>query len=140
MSIAPELQAKIDALEDERLKVEIIEVLTGPGRKRASDEAIYEAIVSGHITAKKQRDQRRNWRNEEVSAFAAYFKNKDPGTYADFFRQEEESGEIEAPLAWNVRRLILGWIPNLDESNVTGLFGKFRDHIESQLAASRKID
>ncbi|NNC24986.1 hypothetical protein HKX41_12660, partial [Salinisphaera sp. USBA-960] len=64
----------------------------------------------------------------------------DPGTYADFFRQEEESGEIEAPLAWNVRRLILGWIPNLDESNVTGLFGKFRDHIESQLAASRKID
>ncbi|QWP77434.1 hypothetical protein J5226_03230 [Lysobacter sp. K5869] len=133
MTISPELQAKIDALEDERLKAEIIDVLTGPGKKRASDEAIYEAIVSGHISAAQQRAQRRKWRDDEVVAFAAHFREQKPEAYAEFIRQEKDFNEIEATLAWDVRRLILSWCPGLDESDVTGLFGKFRDYVDSHL-------
>lgn len=138
MSIDPELQTKIDALEDERLKSEIIDVLTGPGKKRASDEAIYEAIVSGHISAAQQRAQRRKWRDDEVVAFAAHFREQKPEACAEFIQQEKDFSEIEATLAWDARRLILSLYPGLDESDVTDLFGKFRDHIESQLAASVK--
>lgn len=76
MSIDPELQVKTDALEDERLKAEIIEVLTGPGRKRASDEAIYETMVSGYVMATEQQARLRKWRDDEVVAFSTYFKEK----------------------------------------------------------------
>ncbi|MFD0324823.1 hypothetical protein [Lysobacter gummosus] len=76
MSISPELQAKIDALEDERLKADILDVLTGPGKRRATDEAIYEMIVSSHARVKEQQARLRQWEDDEVAAFAEYFKEK----------------------------------------------------------------
>ncbi|MFD0324824.1 hypothetical protein [Lysobacter gummosus] len=77
MSISPELQAKIDALEDERLKAEILDLLTGPGKRRATDEEIYETIVSSYTRAKEARARLRQWQDDEVAAFARYFKEKD---------------------------------------------------------------
>lgn len=132
MSIAPELQAKIDALEDERLKDEIIEVLTGPGRKRASDEAIYETMVSSYVMATEQQARLRKWSDDEVVAFSVYFREKKPEDYVEFLRQEREFNEIESGFAWGVRQLIREWIPDLDSSDCSGLFGKFRDYAKSQ--------
>ena len=76
MSISPELQARIDALEDERLKAEILDVLTGPGKKRATDEAIYESIVSDYTAGTERQAKLRRWQDDEVVAFAWYFKEK----------------------------------------------------------------
>ncbi|SDX95934.1 hypothetical protein [Lysobacter enzymogenes] len=140
MSIDPELQAKIDALEDERLKAEIIDVLTGPGKKRASDEAIYETMISGYEMATQQQARLRKWREDEVAAFSAYFKERKPEDYAEFLRQEHEFNEIESGLAWGVRQLILEWMPGLDLRDCSGLFSKFRDYSKSQAAASNAID
>lgn len=131
MSISPELQAKIDSLEDEKLKAEIIDVLTGPGRKRASDEAIYESILAGYTRAREQRAKLREWRAEEVAAFAEYFKEKAPSDYVEFLRQEKEFNEIESMLAWDVRRLMREWIPGLDPGDRSELYRKFRDYAKS---------
>src|SRR5688572_18293355 len=98
MSISPELQARIDALEDERLKAEILDVLTGPGKKRATDEAIYESIVSDCTAGKERQAKLRKWQDDEVVAFAWYFKEKRPEDYVEFLRQEKESNEIESEL------------------------------------------
>ncbi|ALN90907.1 MULTISPECIES: hypothetical protein [Lysobacter] len=133
MSISPELQAKIDALEDERLKADILDVLTGPGKRRATDEAIYEMIVSSYTESKEEWSRRRQWKDDEVAAFAQYFKEKKPADFVEFIRQEKEFNEIESVLAWNVRRLIWELMPDLDQSDCTGLFGKFRDYVKLHL-------
>ncbi len=132
MSISPELQAKIDALEDERLKAEIIDVLTGPVKKRASDEAIYETMISGYVMATQQQARLRKWREDEVAAFSAYFKERKPEDYAEFLRQEHEFNEIESGLAWGVRQLILEWMPGLDLRDRSGLLSRFRDYVKLQ--------
>lgn len=134
MSINPELQAKIDALEDEKLKARILRSLTSTGKKRATDEEIYELILSSYTKAKEQRARLRQWRDYEVSAFAQYFKEKAPSEYVEFLRQENELNEIESGLAWGVRQLIWEWIPNLDGSDCTALFSKFRDHAKSDFS------
>lgn len=134
MSISPELQAKIDALEDEKLKARILRALTSTGKKRATDEEIYQLILSSYMEAKEQRARLRKWQDDDVSAFAFYFKEKRADDYAEFMRQEREFNEIEARLAWSVRRLILEWTPDLDESDITGLFSKFRDYAKSNSA------
>lgn len=133
MTISHELQAKIDALEDEKLKARILRSLTNTGKKRATDEEIYELILSSYTEAKEQRARLRKWQDDDVSAFALYFKKERAADYSDFMRQESELNEIEARLAWDVRRLILEWTPGLDESDVTGLFSKFRDYAKSNL-------
>ncbi|ALN55556.1 hypothetical protein GLE_0197 [Lysobacter enzymogenes] len=131
MTISLELLAKINALEDEKLKARVIGVLTGPGKRIASDEAIYESIVSDYMAAREHWDRRRVWKAEDAAAFAQYFQKESPEEYADFLWQEKGFNQIEARLAWSVRRLILKWMPGLDESDITGLFGKFRDHAKS---------
>ena len=133
MSISPELQARIDALEDERLKADILDVLTGPGKRRATDEAIYEMIVSSYTESKEEWSRRRQWKDDEVAAFAQYFKEKKPADFVEFIRQEKEFNEIESVLAWNVRRLIRELIPGLDQSDSNGLFSKFRDYVKLHL-------
>lgn len=133
MPISPELQRKIDELEDENLKARILDTLAGPGKRLATNEEIFESMVSSYIWTKEQRARLRSWQDDEVLDFAQYFRENRPEDYVEFLRQEKEFHEIEAALAWNVRRLILNWAPKLDESDVTGLFGKFRDHVESHL-------
>lgn len=134
MSISPELQAKIDALEDEDLKARILRVITGPGKKRVSDEVIFENSVASYTVAKEQRDRTRKWQADEVAAFAQYFRGKNPGDYEEFVRQEREFHEIESGLAWGVRQLISGWMPELNSADIGELFGEFRDYIEASLS------
>jgi len=131
MAISPELQAKIDALEDEDLKARILRVLAGPGKKRVSDEAIYENFLASYTIATEQQAKLRKWTAAEAAAFAQHFQEKDPDSYAEFLLQEKQFNEIESLLGWKVRRLIWEWIPGLDESDATGLFSIFRDHIKS---------
>ncbi|UOF14965.1 hypothetical protein IEQ11_25190 [Lysobacter capsici] len=134
MTIDPELQSKIDALEDEKLKARILRALTSSGKKQATDEEIYKLILSSYTKAKEQRARLRQWRDDEVAAFAQYFKQKRPEEYIEFLRQEKEFNEIESGLAWGVRQLIWEWIPNLDGSDCTALFSKFRDYAKLDLA------
>lgn len=133
MSISPELQAKIDSLKDERLKAEIIEVLTGPGKKRASDDAIYEAILASYTVATTQQAQLRKWREEEVAEFAQYLNKERPEDYAEFLRQEKYFNEIDAELAWKIRRIMREWIPDLNSDDRSELFSEFRQYVRSLL-------
>ncbi|MFD1295603.1 hypothetical protein ACFQ4Q_03020 [Lysobacter gummosus] len=133
MSISPELQAKIDALEDERLKAEILDLLTGPGKRRATDEEIYETIVSSYTRAKEARARLRQWQDDEVAAFARYFKEKRPEDYVEFIRQEREFNEIESVLAWNVHRLIWELMPGIDQLDSNELFRRFRKYLKLHL-------
>ncbi|QWF17100.1 hypothetical protein [Lysobacter capsici] len=133
MTISPELQAKIDALEDEDLKARILRVITGPGKKRVSDEVIFENSVATYSMAKEQRDRTRKWRTDEVAAFARYFMERNSADYEEFVRQEKEFHEIESGLAWSVRRLISEWMPDLNSAGIGELFGEFRDYVESSL-------
>lgn len=131
MTISSELQAKIDALEDEKLKARILRALTSTGKKQATDEEIYELILSSYTEAKEQRARLIKWKNDDVSAFALYFEKEKTADYAEFMRQETQFNEIEARLAWDVRRLILEWRPDIGESDVTGLFSMFRDYVKA---------
>ncbi|MFQ6309964.1 hypothetical protein [Lysobacter capsici] len=133
MTISPELQAKIDSLEDERLKAEIIEVLTGPGEKRASDDAIYEAILASYTMATTQQAKLRKWREEEVAAFAQYLKENRPEDYAEFLRQEKDFSEIDAELAWDIRRIMREWILDLNSDDRSELFSEFRQYVRSRV-------
>ncbi|MEH6422058.1 hypothetical protein [Pseudomonas sp. CGJS7] len=134
MAIGPELQAKIDALEDDTLKEWIIGVLTGPGQKKATDEDIYETILGGYAMATEQQAQLRTWRDEEVAAFATYFYSEWPERYVEFLQQERDFDEIEAAFSWGVFRLICVWMPDLNDADATGLFGKFRDYAKANVA------
>lgn len=133
MPISPELQAKIDALEDEDLKAEILRVLTGPGKKRVSDEVIYENSLTSYRIALEQQARLRKWRDEEVTAFARYFEETRPKDYAEFIQQEEQFSEIDAELAWDVRRLMREWLPDLNSDDRSELFSKFRQYVRSRL-------
>lgn len=133
MSISPELQEKIDALEDENLKARILRTLRNTGEKQVTDEEIYESIVSSYTKAKERRARLRQWRPDEVAAFAQYFREKRPGDYAEFLRQEKEFKEIEPGFAWGVRQLIWEWMPDLNGDDCDEMFSEFRDFVESHL-------
>ncbi|MBX9403542.1 hypothetical protein K4L06_19700 [Lysobacter sp. BMK333-48F3] len=131
MPISAELQAKIDALEDEDFKARILHLLTSPAKKDVSDEEIFASSVASYMRAKEQQDRLRNWSDEEVVAFARYFNEKKPDSYVEFLRQEREFNEIESKLAWSFHILAKQWMPDLDESDTTGLFRKFRRYVRS---------
>lgn len=133
MPISSELQAKIDALEDEDLKARILRALTGPGKKRVSDEVIYENALASYAMAVEQQARLRKWQDDEVMAFAEYFKEKQPEEYAEFLRQEKEFNEIEAELGWDVRRLMREWIPDLNSDDRSELYSNFRQYVRSRL-------
>lgn len=131
MTINPELQAKIDALEDEYLRARILRVLTGPGKKRATDKEIYETILSACTRAMEQQVLLRKWQDDEVEEFAQYFKGKRPEDYVEFLRQERNFNEIEPGFSWGVRQLIWEWIPELNSADCGELFSRFRDYAKS---------
>lgn len=132
MPISPELQAKIDALEDEDLKSRITQTITNPGKKLATSEEIFESMTSRHQKAKERQARLRKWRDNEVAAFAQYFREKRPDDYAEFLRQEHDFNEIDFGFALGVRQLILEWMPGLDSSDCRSLFVRFREHARSE--------
>jgi hypothetical protein len=133
MSISPELQAKIDALPYEDLKADILHTLNGPGKKRATDEAIFETAVSGYMEGMAYHARLRKWRDDEVLAFVDYFKQEMPQGYAEFLRQEREDHQIDGDLAWEVHLLAERWLPDIDPGDRGELFSKLRDHVQAHL-------
>ncbi len=129
MPISHELQAKIDALPEGNLKTRILRVLTGPGKRTASSEEIFENLVENHKKVKAERALWRKWRDDEVLAFVEHFKQEMPEDYAEFLRQERENNEIQSELAWRARRLAMAWMPDLDFIDYGSLTGKVRDHM-----------
>jgi hypothetical protein len=131
--ISPELQAKIDALQDENLRTNILRVFSGPGKRTLSREKIFDNMVQNHAEVMAQRAQWRQWRDDEVQAFVEYFKQELPEDYVEYIRQERENNEIESELSWRVRRLADKWIPGLTYSDNGNLISKSRDHIQAML-------
>lgn len=129
MNISPDLQAKIDALEDEVLKDRIIRTLSMPGKSLVSDEAIFENAVAAYAMAKEQQARLRKWQADEVEDFARYFEREFPGPYKEFVRQELEFNRIESDLAWDVRRIMSRWIPGLDYDDRSSLFLGLREYV-----------
>ncbi|MGO1072978.1 hypothetical protein [Lysobacter sp. CA199] len=128
MPISPQLQAKIDALEDEDLRNRILRLLKNPAKKRAANEEIFESLLLEHTVVKERQAQLRQWSDEEVEAFMQYFCKNDPSDYVEFLKQEKEFNEIELGLAANVRHLMSQWIPGVSVEDRRGLFIKFRDY------------
>lgn len=133
MTISQELQAKIDALPEGYLKARIIRALTGPGKRTASNEEIFENLMQNHAEVMTQRALSRNWRDDEVLAFIDYFRQRTPQDYADFLDQERMNNEIDDDLWWRLGHLADQWIPDLDFHDRTVLLGKVRDHLRTHL-------
>ncbi len=136
--ISSELQARIDALPDENLRVNILRVLSGPGKRTLSREKIFENMVQNHAEVMAQRAQWRQWRDDEVQAFVEYFKQELPEDYAEYLRQERENNEIDSELSWRVRRLVDKWIPDLTYADNGNLVSKVRGHLQAQLPAQQE--
>lgn len=136
MPISPELQAKIDALEDEALRKDIIFLLSGPGNRIATNEEIFNSRVASYKKAKAQRAQWRQWRDDEVLAFVEHFKQEAPADYAEYLRQERENNEVDSELSWRVRRLVDKWIGGLTYADNGNLVSKVRDHLQALLSAN----
>jgi hypothetical protein len=137
MTISSELQARIDALPEENLKARIIRALTGPGKRTASNEEIFEHLMQNHADFMAQRALREERlykrRNDEVLSFIEYFQAQQPQWYADYIHQERNGRDIDADLALNMRRLAEQWLPGLDWEDYGELFGKVRDYADAYL-------
>lgn len=126
--ISPQLQAKIDALEDERLRANIMRRLSRPRAGRKSNEQIFEDILEEHRQIADERAKWHTWREDEVLAFIEHFKNELPEKYAEFSRQEKQDKEIDPELSLSLVRLAHSWAPELDFHDYTTLLGKVRGH------------
>ena len=135
--ISPELQAKIDALEDEKLRKDINFLLSGPGNRTATNEEIFNNRVASYEKANVERALREarlyKWRKDEVIAFIDYFREKQPQGYADYLHQERNDRQIDADLAWGMRRLGEQWLPGLNWEDYDELFGMVRDYADVHL-------
>jgi hypothetical protein len=131
--ISPELQAKIDALPDENLRVNIARRLNRPWKRTKSNEQIFEEMLASYEEVMAERAKWRLWREDEVQAFVEYFRHELPEDYAEFMRQERECNEIDDDLWWRVGRLADRWIPDLTYADNGNLLGKVRDHFRSLL-------
>ena len=136
--ISPELQAKIDALQDENLRTNILRVFSGPGKRTLSREKIFENMVQNHSEVMAQRAQWRQWRDDEVQDFVEYFKQELPDDYVEYLRQERKINEIDSEVSWRVRRLVDKWIPDLTYADNGNLVSKVRDHLQAQLYAQQE--
>ena len=149
MSISPELIARINALPDEKLRANILASLNSPGRKRhikhmqatnqqyTTDEQIFDLMVNTHRKVMEQRALREarmyRWRDDEMLAFIAHFKEVEPQKYADYLYQERNGRQIDADLSWELHRLEEQWHPGLDDEDYSDLFGKIRDYAQAHL-------
>jgi hypothetical protein len=136
--ISAELQAKIDALEDENLRANILRYLNRPWARKKSNEQIFDEMVADYEEVMAERAKWRKWRDDEVLAFVEHFKQEMPNDYIEFVRQERENNEIDGELWWRVGRLIDRRIPDLDFHDCTSLLGKVRDYIQTQLRAEQE--
>ncbi len=132
MPISRDLQAKINALP-EKLKANILRVLNSPGNKIATNEQIFENMLSNHHEVTAQRALWRKWRDDEVLAFVEYFKQEMPEDYVEYLRQEREDNEIGGDLSWKVEQLSKQWLSGLETIDYILLLGKVRDHVRSRL-------
>ena len=135
---SPELQIKIDALTDEKLKKDIIFLLSGPGMRTATNEQIFNNRVASYEKSKAQQALWRKWSDEEVFAFVEYFKQELPDDYIEYLRQEALNSEVDADLSWKVEQLSEKWISGLASIDYILLLGKFRDHLQAQLRTDQK--
>lgn len=131
--ISPELQAKIDALDDDKLKKDITFLLSGPGIRAATNEEIFEHKVSSYMKSKAERARWRQWRDDEVMSFIEYFKTESPDDHAEYIRQDRKNNEIDADLSWRVETLAKKWISGLPTIDYILLLSKMRDHVQAQL-------
>jgi hypothetical protein len=135
--ISPELQARIDALPEGSVKKRVLRALTGPGVRTASNEAIFKTIMESVAEAEAQREAREarlyKWHDDEVSAFINYFKEQQPREYSDYLHQERNGRQIDADLAWGMRRLAEKWRPGLEWDDYDEMFVKVRDYTETHL-------
>lgn len=132
-TISTELMARIEALEDERLKVEVLRVLSGPGRRTVTNEEIFENKVASWNMAKLQRATLYRWHDDEVRAFVEHFRREMPQDYAEYLRQEREHNEIKSDLSWKIDRLAYSWMSDLGFGDITSLFGRVRDYYRARL-------
>jgi hypothetical protein len=135
-TISPQLQAKIDALTDEKLKKDVLFLLSGPGNQKATNEQIFNNRVASYEKAKAERAKWRQWRDDEVLVFVEHFQHEMPEDYVEFLRQEREDNEIDSELAWRVRRLADRWLPGLEFVDLGTLTGKIRDHFRALIKNS----
>lgn len=136
--ISPELQVRIDALTDDRLKTNILRVLNSPGNQSITNEQIFENMVNNHAKVTSDRAKWRHWRDDEVQAFVEHLEKTDPETYAEYIRQERDSGEIDSDLSWKVEQLSTQWIPDLASIDYILLLGKVRSRIQEILSGQSK--
>jgi hypothetical protein len=132
-TISPELMARIEALEDEGLRADLLRLFSSPGRRTATNEEIFENKVASWNRVKLQRATLYRWHVDEMLAFVEHFRREMPQDYAEYLRQERECNEIESDLSWRIDRLACSWIPNLGFGDITNLFGMVRAHFRAQL-------
>lgn len=136
--ISPELQARIDALTDEKLKANIVRFLTRPWTRTKSNEQIFDEMLAEHKEVLEQRAKWREWSEEEVIDFSNYFKQQQPNDFADYLRQEIENNEIDSELSWKVEQLSEKWLPGLASIDYILLLGRMRSYLQAQLRNSKQ--
>lgn len=145
MRISPELQARIDALPDPALRARILKSLDSPREHRASDEDIFEVIVTGYQMAAEQQARMRKWQESEIVAFIEYFKAQAPDLYAKYLQHETELREKElqgidederwfdGDLRLDIQRLAHKWMPDLEFVDSGELVGGVLDYARAHL-------
>lgn len=149
MPTSPELQAKIDALEDPKLRARIMHSLElnhdRPKAHRVPDEGLFEVSVTGYQMAKEQQARMRKWQETEVIAFIEFFKIQAPDLYARYIHHEkdlrdkelrgvdEDERWFDADIHWDIEALIDKWMPGLDSLYDSELFGDVRSYAQAHL-------
>lgn len=145
MPIAPELQAKIDALPDLALRASIFKTLEIPREHRVSDEDIFEVSVTGYQMAKEQQARRHKWQESEVLAFIEYFRTQTPALYARFIHHEKDLRDKELrgvdedelwfddDLWWDTKLLAHKWLSGLEFADSGELVSCVRSYAQAHL-------
>ena len=136
--ISVDLQARIDALTDDKLRKDILFLLSGPGNRTATNEEIFNNRIASYEKSKAQQALWRKWSDEEVLAFVQYFKQELPDDYVEYLRQETVNSEIDSNLSWKVEQLSEKWISGLASIDYILLLGKVRDHLQAQLRKNQE--
>lgn len=137
-NVPPELLARIDAVTDLYFKTDIIRFLHNyADRFPFMPEELFDWRALSRLEVRAQRVLREErsykWREDEVIAFIAHFKQEAPQMYADYLQQERNGRQIDADLAWDMRRLGEKWHPGLDVDDYRDLFSMVRDYAEAHL-------
>ncbi|MET3442223.1 hypothetical protein ABIC94_003007 [Variovorax paradoxus] len=137
-NVAPELLARIDAMTDKVWKTDIIRYLHNYSERfPITPEDLFDWRALSRLEARAMRILREErlykWREDEVIAFIAHFKQEAPQMYAEYLQQERNGRQIDADLSWDMRRLEEKWHPGLDIDDYDELFVKVRDYAQAHL-------